>query len=600
MTDSKNLGVILIVDDNPTNLEVLLDALTNAGYEVAVAIDGESAIKQSEYDPPDLILLDVVMPGIDGFETCKLLKENPLTNDIPVIFMTSLSDIGDRVQGLNIGAVDYITKPFQQEEVLARVNVHLKLRSLTKQLEGQNVVLKQEITDRIAAQRALQKLNEELEQRVEKRTAELSQALGEITQLFHKLQENESRLAQFIEGLPVGVAILDVSGKLYYINRVAQQLLGKKVLSKNITSEQISEVYQLYKAGTNQQYPSIDLPGVRSLRGESVTVDDLEIHQGDKIIPLEAWGTPVYDSNGDIVYSIAAFQDITERKKAEAERQKFTNKLFQLNQAYQRFVPRQFLQFLDKSSIIDVELGDQIQLEMSVLFSDIRNFTALSESMTPKENFKFINSYLSRMEPAIAQNHGFIDKYIGDAIMALFSGEADNAVKAGISMLQQLARYNQDRGQSGYPPIQIGIGINTGSLMLGTVGGQNRMDGTVISDAVNLASRVETLTKNYGVSLLITQQTYLRLTNPANYAVRTIDTVQVKGKSQYVTVYEVFDADPVEIKQGKLATLQAFTAALSLYNQGNLTLAAQLFADCLGQNQGDRVAQIYLDRCQKH
>ncbi|MEG4997822.1 AAA family ATPase [Microcoleus sp. B4-D4] len=271
----------------------------------------------------------------------------------------------------------------------------------------------------------------------------------------------------------------------------------------------------------------------------------------------------------------------------------------ELNQAYERFVPGQFLQFLEKSSIVDVKLGDQVQLEMSVLFSDIRDFTTLSERMTPEDNFKFINSYLSCMEPAITENSGFIDKYIGDAIMALFSGEADNAVKAGISMLNRLVEYNQHRAKSGYALIQNGIGINTGSLMLGTVGGQNRMDGTVISDAVNLASRVESLTKNYGVSLLITEQTYSRLSNPVDYAIRTIDTVRVKGKSQLVTVYEVFDADLPEIKEGKLATLPTFTEALSLYNQGKLAGASKLFADCLRQNPGDVVTQTYFERCQK-
>ncbi|MFB2967575.1 AAA family ATPase [Aerosakkonema sp. BLCC-F183] len=276
------------------------------------------------------------------------------------------------------------------------------------------------------------------------------------------------------------------------------------------------------------------------------------------------------------------------------------NNMTKLNRAYERFVPSQFLQFLDKSSIVDVQLGDQVQLEMSVLFSDIRDFTTLSESMTPEENFKFINSYLSRMEPVITENHGFIDKYIGDAIMALFSGEADNAVKAGIAMLNQLPQYNQYRANCGYVPIQIGIGINTGSLMLGTVGGQNRMDGTVISDAVNLASRVEGLTKNYGVSLLITEQTYSRLTNPAKYGIRTIDTVKVKGKSQRVTVYEVFDADLPEIKEGKLTTLSLFAEALSLYGEGKFAEAGRLFADCWQQNPGDRVAKIYLERCQNN
>ncbi|MEG3897934.1 MULTISPECIES: AAA family ATPase [unclassified Microcoleus] len=274
------------------------------------------------------------------------------------------------------------------------------------------------------------------------------------------------------------------------------------------------------------------------------------------------------------------------------------SRLAQLNKAYERFVPHQFLQFLEKSSIIDVELGDQVQLEMSVLFSDIRDFTTLSETMTPEDNFKFINSYLSRMEPVINENKGFIDKYIGDAIMALFSGEADNAVKAGIAMLNRLVEYNQYCANAGCAPIQIGIGINTGSLMLGTVGGPNRMDGTVISDAVNLASRVESLTKNYGVSLLITQPTYARLKNPSQYAIRTLDTVKVKGKSEAVTVYEVFDADPLEIKEGKLATLELFAEARAIYLEGNVAEATRLFSECWRQNQGDRVAKIYWERCQ--
>jgi len=417
------------------------------------------------------------------------------------------------------------------------------------------------------------------------------------SKLYTEVRESENRLAQFLEAIPVGVSVLDASGKFYYSNRVAIQLLGKGVLP-NVTSEQIPEVYQLYKAGTEQEYPSTELPIVRALRGESATAEDMEIHQDNKIIPVEVWGTPIYDEKDNISYAIAAFQDITDRKKAERERIRFTEELFQLNKAYARFVPNQFLQFLEKSSIIDVELGDQVQLEMSVLFSDIRDFTTLSESMTPEDNFRFINSYLSRMEPVINENNGFIDKYIGDAIMALFSGEADNAVKAGIAMLQGLVEYNQNRANFGCAPIQIGIGINTGTLMLGTVGGQNRMDGTVISDAVNLASRVESLTKNYGASLLITQETYSRLENPSEYAIRTLDTVKVKGKSEAVTVYEVFDADGLEIKEGKLATLELFAQALAIYSQGKFAEAARLFSECWRQNQGDRVAKIYWERCQ--
>ena len=284
--------------------------------------------------------------------------------------------------------------------------------------------------------------------------------------------------------------------------------------------------------------------------------------------------------------------------KLYSEVKESESKLTQFNEAFSRFVPRQFLQFLEKESIVDVKLGDSVQKEMSVLFSDIRDFTTLSESMTPEDNFKFINAYLSRMEPAIVAHQGFIDKYIGDAIMALFSGSADDAVQAGIAMLHRLAEYNQHRANSGYVPIQIGIGINTGSLMLGTVGGQNRMDSTVISDAVNLASRLEGLTKKYGVSLLISNYTFAQLKDANQYAFRLIDRVLVKGKSVEVSVYEVFDAAPPQLRESKLITKTAFEQALLLYNLHSFRDAAKLFEEVLSFNPEDRVAQIYLERCQ--
>jgi adenylate cyclase len=426
---------------------------------------------------------------------------------------------------------------------------------------------------------------------------------------FEAVREGEIKLAQFLEAIPIGVAVLDSQGRPYYINRAGQQLLGQGVLQLN-SVEDFSQSYQIYIAGTDTIYPYENLPLVRALRGENATADDLEIHRPDKKIPLETWGTPIFDGD-QVAFAMAVFQDVAERKQAETERHKFIEKLFELNQnleksldaeseltdAYGRFVPHQFLNLLGYESIIDVNLGDQVQQEMSVLFADIRDFTTLSETMTPQENFNFINAYLSRMEPAITSNNGFIDKYIGDAIMALFSDFADDAVKAGIAMLNILTNYNEDRQRVGYVPIQIGIGINSGSLMLGTVGGKSRMDSTVISDAVNLASRIEGLTKDYCVPLLISHQTLERLRNPADYAIRIVDKVQVKGKSQYVVVYEVFDADPPEIRSAKLANLPVYTEAMLLCDRKQFREAGKLFEECLRTNPSDQVARIYLKRC---
>ncbi|MFN4775645.1 MAG: response regulator, partial [Pseudanabaena sp.] len=148
-------GCVLVVDDNPTNLSVLVNLLRDVGLRVLVATDGESAIEQTEYVKPDLILLDVMMPGIDGFETCQRLKSDAETVKIPIIFMTALSETVDKVRGLSLGAVDYVTKPFEHEEVLVRIRTHLTIAKQRQTIESQNLDLQAEISDRKRAEESL-------------------------------------------------------------------------------------------------------------------------------------------------------------------------------------------------------------------------------------------------------------------------------------------------------------------------------------------------------------------------------------------------------------------------------------------------------------
>ncbi|RHX95596.1 adenylate cyclase [Leptospira yasudae] len=209
------------------------------------------------------------------------------------------------------------------------------------------------------------------------------------------------------------------------------------------------------------------------------------------------------------------------------------------NRSYSRFVPLEFLNFLGKKNITEIELGDQTQREMTILFSDIRSFTELSEKMTPKDNFDFLNSYMGRMGPIIRKHGGFVDKYLGDGIMALFPDSPDNALEAALEMKLELDRHNQSRLERNYEPIRIGIGIHTGVLMLGTIGEVERMDGTVISDAVNLASRIEGLTKKYGVDILLSDDSFRKIRNRVKYAFKELGKVSVKGKENLVGVYQV-------------------------------------------------------------
>ncbi len=266
--------------------------------------------------------------------------------------------------------------------------------------------------------------------------------------------------------------------------------------------------------------------------------------------------------------------------------------------AYARFVPQDFLKFLEKGSIVDVKLGDQVRREMTVLFSDIRQFSTLSESMSPEENFNFLNSYLKRIGPEIRNHSGFIDKYIGDAIMALFPTDPKDAIDSAIAMMRSVRSYNGDRAKSGYKPIAIGIGINLGWLMLGTLGEDQRMDGSVISDAVNLSSRFEGLTKFYGASILTTDATLRRVGGPTNFRVRLIDRVLVKGRSAPVNIVEILDGDAEERLELKLRTKTAFVRALGQYHDRDFASAHRSFCRLAVEDPEDRVFSIYVERCE--
>ena len=259
-------------------------------------------------------------------------------------------------------------------------------------------------------------------------------------------------------------------------------------------------------------------------------------------------------------------------------------------------MPKAFLSMMGKPSILSVKLGDNIRLNMTVLFSDIRNFTGQSEQMTPDENFAFINFYLERMGPVIRDNNGFIDKYIGDAIMALFE-RPDDAVRASLAMLDTLAAYNAERQAAGLPPMVIGIGLNTGSLMLGTIGEQHRMDGTVISDAVNLAARIESLTKTYGIPILISQNTYDQLADPKAFGIRPVDVVVVKGKTRPVTILEVFDRDAEAARAAKSRTSGLLQSGVEALARNDSAAARRMFEESLALLPGDPAATNLLKCC---
>ncbi len=205
------------------------------------------------------------------------------------------------------------------------------------------------------------------------------------------------------------------------------------------------------------------------------------------------------------------------------------------NRAIVRFVPSPFLELLGRNKITEVTRGDSTAIEMAIMFSDIRGFTTMAESMGPQKTFSFINDYLGRMDPEIHKQDGFINDIFGDGIMALFHKGADAAVAAAIGMLRATDEFDSS--------LRMGVGIHTGELMLGTIGGSERLDCTVVGDPANTASRIEGMTKMYGAALLISEATYQALEDPDAYDIRPLDRVIAKGKDEPSTIYEVLDGE---------------------------------------------------------
>ncbi|NEP00470.1 MAG: response regulator [Symploca sp. SIO2E9] len=310
-------AIIMVVDDEP-DLEILIrqkfrKKIRQQEFQFVFAHNGVEALKQLQAQPDiDIVLTDIYMPEMDGLTLVTKLKE--LDPIIKAVIISAYGDLENIRAAMNRGAFDFLTKPinFQDLEITAQKTLEyvqqlkaaLEQERLARQTQAELLLhLQQEVSDRHQAQEAL--------------------------------RASERRLAQFLEAVPVGIFVIDARGQPYYINRRAKQILGKGVVPE-ATAKQLSAIYQAYQAGNKQLYPLAQQPIVRALRGESATIDDLEIHQADKIIPLEVSATPVFDEKGEIIYAIAAFQDITQRKQAEAERIKFTQELAIKNSALQQ------------------------------------------------------------------------------------------------------------------------------------------------------------------------------------------------------------------------------------------------------------------------
>nr|WP_299069324.1 tetratricopeptide repeat protein [uncultured Allomuricauda sp.] len=393
---------ILVVDDEPINRRVLENHLTVAGYEVTEASSGKEALELIQGQTSfSLILLDVMMPGISGYEVCEEIRKEFSPSYLPIILLTAKNTINELVIGFNSGANDYLTKPFSKSELLSRIKIHINL----------NII----------------------------------------------------------------------------------------------------------------------------------------------------------------------------------------------HRATSKFVPSEFVKSVGKDSITDVRLGDHIEKNVTVMFTDVRDYTTLSESMTPEQNFKFVNAYVGRMGPIINENEGFVNQYLGDGIMALFPQKAENALDAAIEMQRTLALYNKRRvEEKGYAPLTVGMGLHTGPLIMGIIGDVHRNDPAVIADTVNSTARVEGVTKHYGANIIISESSLKSMKDSSGFNFRYLGKVKVKGKQKAIGIYECIDGDSVESISLKLKTLSNYNNGVSLFFEHQFIEAAKAFKKVLTKNPNDQVTQYFHQQAKKY
>ena len=396
--DGSELAInILIVDDEPINHQVLKNHLSLKSFKITQAMNGFEALQALENGTRyNLVILDLMMPKMNGYEVCQRIRDKYMPSELPVIMVTAKNQVQDLVQGLTQGANDYLAKPFTKQEFLARIQTQLDL---------------------------------------------------------HR--------------------IFEISG---------------------------------------------------------------------------------------------------------------------------RFVPNEFIKSLGKERITDVKLGDQANLDVTVMFTDIRGYTTLAENMTPEENFRFINAFNRRLGPIVHRHNGFINQYLGDGIMALFPKDPVNGLRATIEIQQEIQAYNQSRLKKNRHPISVGIGLHTGSLVMGITGDNNRLDAAIISDTVNTASRIESLSKFFGAKIILSEACLKNMPENEEFLIRYLGKVKVKGKNNTLKIYECYNGDEPAIVRVKNDTSLLFDRAMQAYIAEKFSESSHLFESIMDQNPDDMTARLFFSK----
>ena len=413
------------------------------------------------------------------------------------------------------------------------------------------------------------------ESRLRAFTAQIAIGL-ENAKLFDDVQAMKQYNDRVLASMTNGVVTLDVDGTIVTCNASGQQIL--RTDEGSLIGRAAEEVFSGPNAWVLKRIQQAD-----DLAAAQMAMD-AELHFDDETVSINLTALPLTDPHGEPMGSMLLLEDISSEKRVRSTMARYVDSAV-----------------ADRLLSSDAEaLGGKAGIA-TVLFSDVRSFTPLTESLGPQATVALLNDYFTTMVECLEDEGGMLDKFIGDEIMAIFGvpfardDDADSAVRCGVEMMRGLRAFNQARVGTDAPELKIGIGINTGDVFSGNIGSPRRMDFTVMGDGVNLASRLEGLTKQYAAEFLISEFTLAAL--KSTFRTREVDRVIVKGKTQPVGIHEVLDYHDDETFPNLLDTLYAYRNGVEFYRARRFSDAIGAFEEALGHHPDDTLSTVYRDRC---
>jgi class 3 adenylate cyclase/CheY-like chemotaxis protein len=513
---------ILVVDDEVANLQVMR-GLLHPDYRVVVAKNGAKALDLASVDPhPDLVLLDIMMPGMSGYEVCEQLKANKQTSDIPVIFVTAMSEVEDEERGFDLGAVDYITKPISPPILLARVKTHLSLKATQESLERKNARLH----DRLALLAlVIQSLSEMADEDSVFRTlveGAMNLVGAERGHVFVK-PETGTFEARFSKGVDTD----DTDSLAWDVARAIVDGVHSTNEAKHITDAAGDPT--LAHLEKVRDFGRRSILGIPLFEGENVT----------GVIYLESSATGDFGEE-----DLEIGRALCDRAATALGRGALRRERARLHRFLERYVSPQVAQVLVENSESPTLACKET--EVTILFADIIGFTALSERLSPTEVLEFLNEHFSLLVEVLYDHGGTIKQFAGDEVMAIFGAPSPledhtkSATLCALEMIRRFEQWQEERADAGLPTVGLKIGLHCGPVVVGSVGSTERMEYAAVGDVVNTASRVMGLASRFHLSnCVLASEDIVHHCPEEMFNARHLGTEDVKGRAKKVSVYEL-------------------------------------------------------------